>query len=489
MNNFIKNSKFIIQHLITPIFILFLLSCSNTGPQTGNLSGTINLEAQSDHSGIIIGIYELAELDPEIVEANHEWPHIGVVINQHTEFDHRFGTLVKTGETDASGYFEIKNISTGSYNVVAIKDGYGFRYIYDIQIKEGENDILSPRSTLTLYPETIVNPNISVPTTWLTNHHYIIEQNIVVEDEITIKPGAVVRLNQGKNITSYGTINAVGEYENFIWFTKNDGFSENLSSTEPDPDYIWDQVNLESPSQAEIQWCKFDWANIGLLNHINGFEISDCIFRDSQCGFKAESLDSIYCTNLYYYNIYGDIGGAIYYIDVNNGTTENNILYVCNYGFRIKDHSNPIFKNNFINNCNIGIDVSYHSSPQIIFNELINCKVGINTYLYSCLPLIENNYIKSINGIINKQHFSDINIEVHYNNIESEIYCFELQDYGTTANINAEYNYFYTVSEDEINELIYDRNDYSGPEPEDIGYVYYQPFLNQEFYNAGIKEE
>ena len=60
--------------------LIITLSFCTTEPQTGSLTGTINLEGQSDHSGIIIGIYELAELDPDIVEANPKWPHIGVIL-------------------------------------------------------------------------------------------------------------------------------------------------------------------------------------------------------------------------------------------------------------------------------------------------------------------------------------------------------------------------------------------------------------------------
>ena len=102
-----KHKKFYILHftffiIFTPIILFFLSCTSSTGSATGTLTGNIHLENQEDHSGIIIGIYELAELDPDIVEANQKWPHIGVKITQHTEFDHRFGTLVKTGETDAS---------------------------------------------------------------------------------------------------------------------------------------------------------------------------------------------------------------------------------------------------------------------------------------------------------------------------------------------------------------------------------------------------
>jgi len=55
-----------------------MLSCS-TSPQTGTLSGVIHLSGETDHSGIIIGIYELSELDPDIVAINQEYDFIGVI--------------------------------------------------------------------------------------------------------------------------------------------------------------------------------------------------------------------------------------------------------------------------------------------------------------------------------------------------------------------------------------------------------------------------
>ena len=67
---------------------MFLLSCT-TQPQTGTLSGVIHL----------------------------------------------------SGETDASVYFEIKDIPTGVYNVVTIKDLFGFKYIYNLQIDNGSNSL------------------------------------------------------------------------------------------------------------------------------------------------------------------------------------------------------------------------------------------------------------------------------------------------------------------------------------------------------------
>ena len=73
-----KKALSIIHYPLFILIIITLLSCT-TSPQSGSLSGTIQLQGESDHSGIIIGVYELAELDPDIVEANQKWPHIGVI--------------------------------------------------------------------------------------------------------------------------------------------------------------------------------------------------------------------------------------------------------------------------------------------------------------------------------------------------------------------------------------------------------------------------
>ena len=89
-----------------------MLSCT-TSPQSGSLSGTIFLDGQENHSEITVALYDLAELDPDIVAINEEYPHIGVIINQTTEFDHRFTNLTKYTQTDANRNFKIKDIPTG----------------------------------------------------------------------------------------------------------------------------------------------------------------------------------------------------------------------------------------------------------------------------------------------------------------------------------------------------------------------------------------
>ena len=55
-------------------FFLLIISCT-TQPETGSLSGTILLDGETDHSAIIVALYELTTLDPDIVAINQEYPH------------------------------------------------------------------------------------------------------------------------------------------------------------------------------------------------------------------------------------------------------------------------------------------------------------------------------------------------------------------------------------------------------------------------------
>jgi len=257
-----------------------------------------------------------------------------------------------------------------------------------------------------------------------------------------------------------------------------------LSTIEPDSNYIWDRVALEPYSQAQVQWCKFDWANIGLLNYVNGFEISDCIFRDIQCGFKAEAVDSTFCSNLLCKGIYNEEQAGIYFNQVADGCIEKNIVNDCENGIIIKDESDPEVKNNYFDNCNIGIDVSYISSPNIQNNEIFLSKYGVKTKWSH--PVIINNNIHTDIGVYCYYGYDEIN----HNNIACDIYAIKLGYWEVNGiDINAQNNYFYTINEEEIQQLIYDKKDVDESQQEHIGIVNYQPFLTQEYLYAGIRGE
>ena len=99
-NNFLK---------IFLILILLFLCCSKqpTSPETGSLIGTVLLEDQTNHFGITVALYKLAELDTTILRYNREYSlarrlfggNVGFPISQATEFDHRLGEVVTEAKT------------------------------------------------------------------------------------------------------------------------------------------------------------------------------------------------------------------------------------------------------------------------------------------------------------------------------------------------------------------------------------------------------
>jgi len=55
--------------------------------------------------------------------------------------------------------------------------------------------------------------------------------------------------------------------------------------------------------------------------------------------------------------------------------------------------------------------------------------------------------------------------------------------------IIVENNYYYTINEEEIQDLIFDKKDVEESQQIHIGEVFYNPFLNKEYPYAGIQGE
>ena len=523
-------------------FSFFLVSCSNsTEVPKGSLSGTVTLEGETDHSEITIALYNLATLDPDIVSINQQYPHIGVIISQHTEFDHRLQEPVKYTETDAEGYFEIKKIPTGIYNIVALKDSFGFKYIYEFEIEEGENEISQARclqssaghsgepfvklstgiiegrseisgipntkhlvpstqqnrnSDLTLYPETTYTDQVPT-TTFLTDHHYIIDnpygEVILYNNSLTIEPGAVVRITPHTDFVIHGTLYAQGEDNNMFWVTSNDGFSvfRFPFSVSRDEVAIYNSMILSewaSVSNDLIEWGKFDFANTCLLNKVNNLHMQNGIFRNGNCGFFSTNVDSTFCGKLFLMNCYGESEGGIHYLNVNNGIIKESILcYNCN-GLKIKDGFMGEIKNNyFILNYYGG--TFYYFIGSFVNNELIN-NIESDILLFgnpsnngSSVIFSYNNFYSNI-GIIQRPLDSykyNPYIYINYNNFFCYLFFIKYNSQYMTNDIDATFNYFNGLeNEEEIYEKIIDTSGYYLVNVIIDGYVIIQ------FNNAGI---
>ncbi|NQV18102.1 MAG: hypothetical protein HQ534_06125 [Armatimonadetes bacterium] len=483
--------------LFIVILGLFINTCNKTTEiAKGSLFGTAQLEDQTDHSGIIVAVYESAYLDTTIVRINNEYPHIGVHINQHTEFDHRFQSPIKFTETDIEGDFLIKKIPVGVYNIVALKDSFGFKYIYEFEIEKNDNELTQQ---VTLYPDQYLSGDIFEDWIFETNHHYIIGEeganstNFSPDTILEIQPGAIIRIESTNDLVIYGNLFAQGEENNMFWITSNYGFGETLTQNNIDSTNFYYNFKLSPIVSVEenlIEWGKFDLANTGLLNQVNNLHMQNGIFRNSNCGFYCTDVDSTLCSNLLCEKITSERNAGIYFVQVDHGLIEKSIVIDCDNGLKVKDNCNPEIYNNYIFSNTIGIDISYYSSPQVYNNEFVNCEKAILN-LNQSYSTIWSNYFETNYGFVTYRCYI-FPLEIHYNNFNCSIYNMKTTPWGPSpqpTDINAENNYYYTINETEIQELIYDKNDFEPPQQQYYGEVFYQPFLTEEYPYAGIQGE
>ncbi len=535
--------------LLSAFLLLGIISCSSpTETPKGSLTGTVNLEGLSDHSGITVVLYDLAYLDTTIIRINNQYPQIGVHINQHTEFDHRLQSSIKSTETLFDGSFELTKITTGTYNLVAQKENFGFKYLYEIEIAEGDNEIseltrthpsvpslkkegkneltssvistnveksnishfTSPisrndsgeynRDSITLYEEVHISGNIADNIVVATDHHLIIDDDTVFvpnTSSLTIHPGAVIRINAGVDLTIHGTLTAQGEENNMFWITSNDGFTSSLLLTTYSPREelsLYNSLELSpfaSVSDDLIEWGKWDYANTCLLNKVNNLHIQNGIFRNSDTGLRINNINYGHFSNLNLLSCPNSDNGGLLTEHQNTGIIEKNISLNNTVGLNIKDESYPILQYNYISESNFGILVSYASSPEIVHNNIYDCEQGIRIFTYyggyPCDPVIQYNNIIAERCM----YFGKYNVlNVQFNNLNAEIFAIQLYVGGTPSiwSINAINNYFYTTDNDEIEQLIFDKNDVEPAQQELTGTVYYNPFLLQYNNEAGIEE-
>ena len=93
---------------------------------------------------------------------------VGVPISQQTEFDHRLAVPAYQAKSARDGSYRIDNIKGGSYNLVALKDGFGWRYLFDIEIAREK----ATASEISLYAEKEISGNLNGYQVWEENHHW-----------------------------------------------------------------------------------------------------------------------------------------------------------------------------------------------------------------------------------------------------------------------------------------------------------------------------
>jgi len=487
---------FLILTLFSLIFIL--VSCSSpTESSKGSLTGTINLEGEADHSGITIALYNLAYLDTTIVRINNQYPQLGVHINQHTEFDHRLQTPVKYTETSVDGSFELTKISTDRYNIVAFKDGWGFKYLYEIEISKGDNDI---HQQLILFEEQHISGNIQDNITVETDHHLIVDADtdFAPGTSLTILPGAIIRINPGDDLTIYGTLTAHGEENNMFWVTSNDGFDSSLIYNIREELLPYNSIELSpiaSVSDNLIEWGKFDYANTCLQNYADNLNIRNGIFRDGNGGLQISYANNCNISKVTSLNFVSENFGGVYYIGSSNNTIMQSIIMENNTGIRIHSTQNTEISNNYITHCNLGVyNLINSENTLVVNNEFIEIDTAVLNIGNSSVSVLYN-LINSNIGVRDTYMASypyNAYSYVNNNNFSCSEFAVKVECVftgGVIVHLDAENNWWNTSEETEIQALIWDRNDEDPLDPhyDQFEIFDYSPYRSQTIQNAGIQ--
>ncbi len=469
------------KYFLIIISVLLLLSCdsSTSSFEKGSLSGSIYLENMDDHSDITVELYNLAELNPEIVEINNDYPNIGVIINQQTDFDHRVESPISSTSTDSNGGFRVSNIPVGMYNLVARKDGWGWRYVYEVKITEGNNTINFGEENIYLYPEQLLSGAVNENVVIEPYHHLIIEEDVIFlpESLFQLEQNSVVRINPGKIVTIYGQTKLIAAENNQILITSNSLTGGNYQ--------YFSIENTASIINNTISWCKFEYSSTSLINKTNDLEFSNNILRYGNSGFTSSVAENININNNLAMNFDNSSQAGIFLNFIESGVVENNVTINCYSGITLKDECDQLFTNNYSLNCSYGFEF-YTSNSMITYNTTINCENGVRICGDSS-PQFEYN---EINGNIGVRigfsgYYPNANPVMHHNNINGDEYFFYLYRMSM-HDITADNNYFYTTNLSEISNKMYDKDDYLITVQAYIGIVLFEPILTREVSNAGV---
>jgi len=247
----------------------------------------------------------------------------------------------------------------------------------------------------------------------------------------------------------------------------------------------YNQMELSPISSVEddlIEWGKWDWGSFALLAKVNNQLLLKSIsFQGIESGLYICSANNYELNNIILKGSTNSSQGCLYIYGSDQIHVYDSIVIHGINGIKIHTSNFTEIRNNIILSCNNGV---------------INIILSHNTN-------IENNNIISLYDAVFNAGDSTVNIE--YNNISAQIginnnmvYSHYYNAIPTTKNNNilcTEYalftqslfryehsfdsinNYYYTQSIEEIDDLIWDRND------EDPQHIYYEYYLGIFVYN------
>ncbi len=197
----------------------------------------------------------------------------------------------------------------------------------------------------------------------------------------------------------------------------------------------WGAVNFLGSDNNVVEHCKFMFAYNGIHAHGSKIEVSNSEFVKNGVGISFKSEE--------------ETPGVEWFGKRSSAKVTNSIFANNKGGIGFRNSDAVIMHNEIRDNKFFGVFPKENSKAEISKNEITGNKKGVYLYQVRGIQLSHNNI---------------------YDNVDYNISVAEAQDYD----IDASNNWFGTINQEKIGEMIFDKND----DP-DLGRVEIDPILDQ----------
>lgn len=475
-------------------FLVFGMNSCIVKPKTGILKGKVSLLNDSgdslldpvDFAGATVALYEPAVLDSTITRINREYPGIGVIISQATDFDHRYQEPVAGGSSAADGSFELKGIEPGTYNLAVFKEDWGITYRYGIQIGKGQSvEIMD----LELYPAPSFGSAMVEPVIFRRDHSYVLPQDIVFVGPVTFEQGSRILVAPGQIVKFYGEVSCPLSDDmdqawkmmssDGIYSTEKRGINAlgNISSIQ----FFGDEIKLNNgiffqiDNSVLVTSSDCELSNLMLRRGGSGLSVSDSNMRVSNILASSKIKDNVFWgvkTQASFAvemevkkSVFKNFEMGVSMTGWGNFSVNNNYFHGNKRASQFRNMNGSVTHNAYeLNNVDVHQYILYDPPTQIEYNNFFLSK-SRTIYPLRVAKINNNNFYRTEGVFIN------IAVETLPNNS-----C-------VIADLDARNNYWAVPN---LSDYLVDANDNTGnPDTDCPFYILYQPRRNSPVPNAG----
>lgn len=473
------------------------MSCSeSTQSKKATVVGSVLLEGVNNSEGVKVLLYQAGVVEIELASIHADHPSLGFDIGDKHIFDHRDYAPVYTTTTSSDGSFEIKGVEKDKYILVLLREGFGHRYLYDLEL---DSDVVEANNGEDIHLSEVIELPQYVDGEFVfeTGKTYIANEDAMFlpESNVTFEGGSTLLINPGRGVTCNGSISLAGSVDDPIKITSSDKIYD--SGIAPAQFAKFEVTELANV--ADISGLVFTHSTDGMVIKSSNLELTQSLFARNNTGCMFTSGQSIAIEKSCFVNSEGIIGKGLVLQDVADVSLEYSVFYeiekvslsiVVGQGVAI---TNCLFtggQSQVVNSFSSQTTVTNSTFSNAIYNltntarstmevQLSDIKGETCMYTYHTPNQVNtptNGWTKVSNSNINGSLYS-VRAQALY--ISSQPYI--VLDFSD--------NYWGTASAAEIEDSIIDTNDL---EPNDLPNVVhalidFNPFRTNRVSNAGIQ--